>query len=59
MRKRKDVYEKLAEEPPVVVTGKDMIALMLATAEIIFPYIIGAAIIFYFILLFCTKVWLK
>lgn len=59
MKEEKDVYDKIADEQPIVVTGKDIIALILATMSILLPYVIGASVIFYFILLFCTKVWLK
>lgn len=59
MRKEIDMYEKINNEPPVKLEGKDILALIIATIEILLPYLVGGVLIFYLVLLFCTKVWIK
>lgn len=39
--------------------GKDIIAIIIATFQIVLPFAIGIVIVYFFIILFITKLWMN
>ena len=54
--KEEEQFKKLKEAN---LGTKDVIALIIALAELLIPIAIGIGLIYFFVILFLTKVWMK
>lgn len=53
---RKEDLKKLKNEE---LSGRDIIAIVIAMFQLIFPFAIGVIIIYFLVILFMTKVWMN
>ena len=53
---RKEDLKKLKNEG---LGGKDIMALVIAMFQLILPFVIAVIIIYFLVILFMTKVWMK
>lgn len=53
---RKEDLKRLKNEN---LSGRDIIAIVIAMFQLILPFAIGVIIIYFLVILFMTKVWMK